>query len=229
MEQGESSNQKPTAIFTNELSNFSDTRSYQPGDTLKRIHWKLSSKLQNIQVKNFEIGTQPETLLFIETIPFSLEGMARYRVEDQIIECSIAVVYHILSKWLPMQLIYYDTNRQHFTGKDAHDFKRFYEYIGTLSFNSLFPMDAILQMESLQINRGSSIIIIIHHLSYNLFNRLYQYKQSGIFPMVLYIQDQEYIEQDTTEMLEELNEKGIPSITVHTDQSLDKVLEAWIS
>jgi hypothetical protein len=90
-------------------------------------------------------------------------------------------------------------------------------------------MDAILQMESLQINRGSSIIIIIHHLSYNLFNRLYQYKQSGIFPMVLYIQDQEYIEQDTTEMLEELNEKGIPSITVHTDQSLDKVLEAWIS
>jgi len=226
MEQG--SNINLNFVATNELSNPSDTRSYRPGDALKRIHWKLSSKLLDIQVKNFETGTRPENLLFIETIPFSSDDLTRYKVEDQVVECSIAIIHHILSKWYSIELICYDTSRQNLIGNNPHDFERFYNYIGSLQFNSIFPMEAILKMEYPQIHRGSSIIIIIHHLSHELFNMLYQFRQSGVFVMVLYIDPSQHIKQDIKEMLEGLNEKDIPTIIIHPDQRLDKILEAWL-
>ena len=226
MEQGSNTNLK--FVATNELSNPSDTRSYKPGDTLKRIHWKLSSKLLDIHVKNFETGTRPENLLFIETTPFPSDDLTRYKVEYQVVECSIAIVHHILSKWYSLELIYYGKSRQNLVGNNPHDFERFYNSIGSLQFNSIFPMEAILKMESPIIHRGSSIIIIVHHLTHDLFNMLYQYKQSGVFVLVLYVEPAQHLKQEIKEMLEGLNEKDIPTIIIHPDERLDKILEAWV-
>lgn len=44
----------------------SDIREYHSGDSLKSIHWKLSSKSEDFMVKNYDSGTSRETFVFCD-------------------------------------------------------------------------------------------------------------------------------------------------------------------
>ncbi len=47
----------------------SDIRDYQNGDSLKSIHWKLSSKAENFVVKDYNTGTSNQTVVFCDLAP----------------------------------------------------------------------------------------------------------------------------------------------------------------
>ncbi len=47
----------------------SDIRDYQNGDSLKSIHWKLSSKSENFIVKDYNTGTSNQTVIFCDLTP----------------------------------------------------------------------------------------------------------------------------------------------------------------
>src|SRR5690606_32678836 len=99
-------------MATQEFSNISDIREYRFGDALKKIHWKLSSKVQELLVKNYETDTQPEILLFIETSSSNSKDIISYQIEDQIIECATAIIYYLLSNFISVELIVYSNFRQ---------------------------------------------------------------------------------------------------------------------
>lgn len=45
----------------------SDIRSYQPGDSLRSIHWKLSGKTQDMMVRQYARNADRQTFLFVDT------------------------------------------------------------------------------------------------------------------------------------------------------------------
>ncbi len=47
----------------------SDIRDYRNGDSLKAIHWKLSSKSENFIVKDYNTGTSNQTVVFCDLTP----------------------------------------------------------------------------------------------------------------------------------------------------------------
>ena len=73
--------------------------------------------MQDIYVKNYETTAQSQILIFLETSPFPVDGMLRYRIEDQAVECAVSVIYFILTKSLPAQLIIYHRERQQISEK----------------------------------------------------------------------------------------------------------------
>ena len=56
----------PLAVDKLEVS---DIRDYRPGDPLKSIHWKLSSKSEEFIVKEHNTGTSTETVIFCDMTP----------------------------------------------------------------------------------------------------------------------------------------------------------------
>lgn len=212
-------------LATEEPSSLSDMRQYQYGDPLKKIHWKVSAKLQELYVKNYETNTQPQILMFVETFPYPSEGIGRYKVEDQIIECAVAVIHFVLSRWLSLQLIIYHKERQQLSGRNPGDFNRFFDYLAALPFNSSFRMDEILAMESSGFSKGQSIVLIVHHMSYRLFNHLCLLKQSNIHPLLFLVYHGTKLNEDIQRMTEELNRREIPCFLVHSDERIDRVLE----
>lgn len=213
-------------LRTNEAATLSDIRQYRYGDPLKKIHWKASSKLQELQVMNHEMTTQPHALLFVETTPNRAEGMERHQIEDQIIETTTAIAHYILHKWLPLKFVIYHETRKELNGRNPQDFQAFYEQLSNISFDSLFPMTEIMQMESTTFHQRGSLILIIHELSYTLFSHLCIFKQTGVYPMIFLIQHRNNNYPEYRKMIEELNEKGIPSFLIFTDQRIDEALEA---
>ena len=47
----------------------SDIREYRAGDSLKSIHWKLSSKSEEFVVKDYNTGTSDQTVVFCDLAP----------------------------------------------------------------------------------------------------------------------------------------------------------------
>ena len=56
----------PLAVDKLEVS---DIRDYRNGDSLKSIHWKLSSKAENFIVKDYNTGTSNQTVVFCDLTP----------------------------------------------------------------------------------------------------------------------------------------------------------------
>ena len=84
-----------------------DLHAYREGDAVSRIHWKLSSKLDTLMVKEFSlplsagcllipdyrnVGKQPESALRLDTMLSSLSALAA-QLSEQSLTCTIAM-YH---------------------------------------------------------------------------------------------------------------------------------------
>ncbi|NLA83485.1 MAG: DUF58 domain-containing protein [Clostridiales bacterium] len=221
--------QKNQLFKTNETAVLSDIRQYIYGDPLNKIHWKATSKLQEIQVKNYEMTTQPHTLIFLETSsPAGSDLLERRQIEAQLIETSIAIINYILNKWLPVKLVVYQNGRRELSGREPQHFPPFYEYISHIAFDNPFPMHEILRIESAAFQHRGSLILIVHEISSQLFNQISIFKQSGIYPMVFLIRHPEYISNDIIKMIENLKEQNIPSFIIYSDQRLDEALETEV-
>lgn len=60
-------NDNAAVVFSTEKAEIGNIREYIPGDTLKSIHWKLSSKLQeNLMVKEFNTNTSRNVYVLVD-------------------------------------------------------------------------------------------------------------------------------------------------------------------
>lgn len=212
-------------MATQEFSNISDIREYRFGDALKKIHWKLSSKVQELLVKNYETDTQPEILLFIETSSSNSKDIISYQIEDQIIECATAIIYYLLSNFISVELIVYSNFRQGLMARDLQDFDRIYDFLAQLTFTSSFSICDILRMEYHTLSSGTGIFLIVKNLSPQLFNTLFLIKDNNMSILLFYIRDPHKPKREDQQIIQELGEKGINTIVVNLDERLDKILE----
>ena len=204
----------------------SDIREYRYGDPLKRIHWKATSKFQDILILDHEITTQPHALLYMEGMsPEIPDSMAKHEVEDQLVETVTAISHYILHKWLPLKLTIYSKKRKELSGRNPQDFQSFYDLMSEIDLTSPYSMEDVMQIESQSFMQDGSLILVLHQLSYSLFNQLCIFRQNGIFPMVFLVQHRDQENKDYPKILDELNNKGIPSFQIYSDERLDEALE----
>ncbi|MDD3214658.1 MAG: DUF58 domain-containing protein, partial [Eubacteriales bacterium] len=86
----------------------SDFRSYQPGDPLKRIHWKMSARKREIIIRQFEEPALPDALVMMDTSPPELpDGMEEDKLnflQDAVLETAASVVSCQISHENPVRL-----------------------------------------------------------------------------------------------------------------------------
>ncbi len=62
----------------------SDIRDYRNGDSLKSIHWKLSSRSENFIVKDYNTGTSNQTVVFCDMTPHFPDEPPRQKTPEEI-------------------------------------------------------------------------------------------------------------------------------------------------
>lgn len=97
----------------NDSSQIIDTRDYQPGDKLQRIHWKLSTKLDRLLVKEYGSISSNDVLVLLELYQeldnsknLSEEALSRKRF-DRIFDVYYTLMEHLLSEKRPFALSWY--------------------------------------------------------------------------------------------------------------------------
>lgn len=84
-----------------------DIRPYRSGDRLRSIHWKLSSKLDELMVKEFSLPTDSEVLLLVELLAPDME------TANALIETFASLSQFLIENGIHHRIEWYDVKSSH--------------------------------------------------------------------------------------------------------------------
>lgn len=124
--------EKIDSILDSEQYSIRSIRKYVPGDSLNKIHWKLSAKRNSLLVKNFEQHNENRINVFI-----SLDEMNSYKYEDydeEFISFTVSILKYLIIKEFNIKIFINDIEKTFMNIKNQGDFKKVLEYFITNKF-----------------------------------------------------------------------------------------------
>jgi hypothetical protein len=174
-----------------DLTTVSDIRKYAYGDTLKRIHWKLSAKKNELVSKNFQSTSQISATIFLDLkkLKFSMEHNTI--IEDKLIDSVGAVIYYCLSHLIPINFIFYSDKIINIEAKSLKDFDEIYKILAKIRFIENIPIYDIMDVYFNDFLIKSNVLVFTADLNYKLYNEIYKNKFSGNEMSLIYISPEE--------------------------------------
>ncbi len=159
-----------------------DVRKYLPGDALKRIHWKLSSRRQELLVRTYETPAPPDVLLLLD--PFrpllehpDTEDCALLR--DALTETACSVAKRLLEAGTPVRMPFWSAPMEEFSGDSSLQFPLVREALARQSFERDGIFDQAILMEARQLRRTGAVLLFTTRLSPQVVQAAAQLRRMG--------------------------------------------------
>lgn len=117
-----------------EQNNISHIREYEKGDSLNKVHWKLSAKYHEIMVKQYSGEVSNKVQIMLDINRHYLDEESNIAIEDKMVETVIMMSNYLLMHNKPVSLVYHDHRFVEVMGKGYNDFEHFYEECALLEF-----------------------------------------------------------------------------------------------
>lgn len=120
-------------------------RDYVAGDSLKKIHWKISARAQSLKVRP-DIGEGRQKIsVFLDKKRYSMEMPEYLPLESQLLEMFLSISLFFVKQNIPVNAFYQDTSLPPKTITKLQDFEAFYASLSALSFSS--DSDTAIRLE----------------------------------------------------------------------------------
>jgi len=197
---------------------FAQVRDYLPGDSARRIHWKLFARKRALYTKQYEIPSEAETILLLGNTVHTGEAALRYA--DVVCECAGALAYYALKRSYPVRLIEGNPRRKPVTALTMGGFQPLYDWLARLPFDaSQQDLSQILDAQVRAQSQVRSIYVLADRLDHDLFAVLERAIAGG---------------REVTCVFVEPNEKqpvmpdGARVLSVYYGQDIHKALENFV-
>lgn len=210
-----------------EQNNIAHIREYEKGDTLNKVHWKLSAKYNALMVKQYSGEISNSINIILDSNKHYFDDELNIAVEDKMIETVVMIINYLLMHNKPMTFIYKDIKNVTIEGKGANDFQLFYEECAILEFTRKFDFGkAVLDYfynENREVAINSNQYIITSNITDEFIYSLEQLsiQKSKITIVYIYV-DNHY---KNHKRLEKLNSEGYSLIEIPYDSDLDTLVE----
>lgn len=142
-----------------------DIRAWQEGDELKRVHWKLSMRRQELMVHTYETPQRPDALVLLDCAPPPAEGAARARMIDALTETCAGVLKDLLDSGRIARLpIAGDTHRE-LSGQTSEALDPMLHALAQESFTRQTDFARMLLTASRRMRRTGSTAILTARLT----------------------------------------------------------------
>jgi len=194
-------------IRDEDYSTVSDIRQYQPTDSIKRVHWKLTAKRNEWLVKNFQSNALNLISIILDISRTEIPLKLSYALEDSMIENALGVAKFCLNKHMPVDFI--SSDGQKFSARKTSDFNIIYETASELRFiENAEPNCHIVLSQTLTNASGSvNAVIVTSNLTPELYGHIQKGKKSGHHITVLFFASDE--KNHDEEIFKLLSESGI--------------------
>lgn len=194
-------------VFTEDYTVISDVRPYTPADSLKKIHWKLSAKKDELIVKNFQKSIVNSVTIILDTFENHCEEEKKLHLEDRIIEGLVSVTNYSLKAQIPVVLLFEDgVLEEQFAGNSAQ-FQQIYERLSLIKFRGQTPVQALLEDYQGKHDNFHNMVIFTSNLNPALYEQMLSAKNFG-HHILLY--NFEPSGKDYSGLYSLLEESGIP-------------------
>ncbi|MCL2741541.1 MAG: DUF58 domain-containing protein [Oscillospiraceae bacterium] len=209
-----------------DMTAVSHIRDYAYGDSLRRIHWKLSGKLQRLVSKNYENTAQMRLSVFVD---YNV-GLAKEReyVSDRIAESAIAVIYHGLSNWMGVDFLYHGEGALgRMEASTPSDFAPIYEFVARKPFDSDASLSDVMDIYFTDGLRGSSIFLITSCPDLGIFDKVCRLASADREITLIYVAetDAEVTYDELGELVRQLSDFGVKLCLICKDGDTKASLE----
>ena len=162
-----------------DLSAPSDIRAYQPGDAMKKIHWKLSIRKQELIVRKFEEPLMQEVLILMDCSrpPFRGDPQAEADIRDALLETAASL--------FSAQMKTDHDIRMPLTGSKPAEADRSIgttiamKYLAGVDFSETDRFERVLQMESSRMNKVGFVAVVAARLNYAMVDIMIRIHRAG--------------------------------------------------
>jgi len=169
-------NESVISFDSSSQSVFSDVRGYIPGDSLNRIHWKLSAKAGDFITKVYYGQVTNRTKVILDTCHLNLEEEDEIVYEDYMVEGCVSVVHFLLENRVHTDLFYEGFGLHKIEGENSQDFSKFYNDMARLSFYKrdllIDVIDKVVKMDQ----EVSHLIVMTQRITIALAEKLIRLK-----------------------------------------------------
>jgi uncharacterized protein (DUF58 family) len=160
------------ARATEDLNAPSDIRSYQPGDAMKKIHWKLSARKQELLVRKFDEPVLPDALVIL-----NCEKQASPDIQDALLETALSVMKVESAREHGIRLPLLGTHPTEVEGQMGIGLIA--ENLARMEWTAGSSFEEVLLIESGRLRRFGATVIITSVLSGELVEIMCQMRRIG--------------------------------------------------
>lgn len=211
-----------------DMSTVSDVRKYAYGDSMKRIHWKLTAKTQDILVKKYQSTSETNTLMLLDLHKNPYSTGENIILEDKLIESVVAVLHYCLYKWIPINLVFFSGKLIDIHAKNHLLFNEIFEQLAKVKFSESVPVKDLLEIYTNSVLKKTNILIFTSNLDYDLYNQIYKTANAGYDVSVIYTSAEDLTGMPNPEadnILDSLPEIGVNSYKINIRDNIKEILE----
>lgn len=211
-----------------DVTTISDTRKYAYGDSLKKIHWKLSAKLNELMVKNFEGTSKTNCVIFLDLKKNKFSYEQNLILEDKLIESTVAIVNYCLCNWIPVDLVYNYKGFNDISAKNSMEFDKIYEVLSCVYFDQDINLKDLLNIYTRDNVQKIDLLIFTCNLDYELYDEICKTKALGFNVNLIYVSPENIIgssESIVEDILMDLPEIGITPYKININDDIKVIFE----
>lgn len=164
---------------TEDINSPADVRSYQPGDPLKKIHWKLSLRKNDLVVRRFEEPVLPDALVLMDCSPPPTWGHpeAEADIRDTLLETAASVVSHQMRHDGGVRLPLQGEHPVEF--EKAMGLPTLLEELARLDFSETDRFERVLLLETRRMRKTGCTVVITARLNGNIVDAIIRLRRMG--------------------------------------------------
>ncbi|MCR4882443.1 MAG: DUF58 domain-containing protein [Clostridiales bacterium] len=155
-----------------DITSPSDIRSYQTGDPMKKIHWKLSARKQELLVRKFDEPVLPDALLLL-----NCEKPESLAIQDALLETAFSVMKKELSGDHAIQAPLLGAHPTELDGRMGLPLLA--ENLARMQWTNGTSFEEVLLIESRRLRRCGATAIITSSLNGELVEIMCQMRRMG--------------------------------------------------
>ena len=185
-----------------------DVREYRQGDSLKKIHWKLSAKYGELYVKNFENISGEEIVIFVDLNKRNNDYDIYGSYEEKVVDIAISLINIMMKKDIGTKVYVNSKVPREFNILSKEDFNALLEYFIIQESDSELDFSEYIQNNYYKIHRVNKLVAVTGKIDKEVISNIISIKNSG-YSIALYHSVEE---EKHTEFAEELKKRGIPCL-----------------
>lgn len=138
----------------------SDIKKYCPGDSIKKVHWKVSAKKRALFVKNYEMTGSASVYLFLDFNMNSFKGENSRDLEERAIEASASIISYMLNNAITVNMFVNAYTPYYIKGRDIKEIGKFLDVLCEVKPNGNKTMREVIEKRIKLISRGASVVIV---------------------------------------------------------------------
>ena len=191
-----------------DITSPSDVRAYQHGDAMKKIHWKVSMRNQELMVRRFEAPVMPDALVLLDcsTPPKTADDNAQLDLRDALLETAASVMQQNVQTDHPAKLpIHGDHPIELDKGMGM---PVILEALARVDFSAPDKFDRMLQLEMRRMRKVGCTVVVSARLNSRMVDVMTAMRRMGPY-LRLYLITFDPDDQQKLPLISKLQSAGV--------------------